>query len=61
MTKALRAAAAVFDIRDAFFFGGLAIAGCGGAAISWRWTLVILGAIIALKGYGPIVIGARSE
>lgn len=58
----IRAAAAkAFDIRDAFFFGGLAIAGAGGAAISLPWTLVAIGTVIAIKGYGPIVLGARAE
>jgi hypothetical protein len=56
MTTSEQRGADVFDIRDAFFFGGLAIAAIGGAFISWPWTLVIVGAVLTLKSHGPLVI-----
>lgn len=50
-----------FDIRDAFFFGGIVVAGIGGAMISWPWTLIVIGAVLALKAFGPIVIIRKGD
>lgn len=50
-----------FDIRDLFFFGGLAVAGAGGVMISVSWTLVVLGSVLAMKAHGPIVMVREAE
>lgn len=54
--RRLRAAlAAAFDIEDAFFFGGLFLAGVGGVMLSLPWTLIAIGAVLALKGHATVV------
>lgn len=50
-----------FDVRDGVFFAGMLIAAAGGAMLSLPWTLVVLGAVLALKANGPIVTVRRSE
>lgn len=61
MTTPAKEPERLFDSQDAFFFGGLAIAGAGGAMISIAWTLVIAGIVLALKGFGPIVVRGGAE
>lgn len=46
----------VFDLRDAFFFGGVALAATGGAMLSIPRTLIAVGAVLALKGHGPLIV-----
>ena len=38
----------LFDLRDAHFYGGLVLAAAGGACLSLPWTLVAVGAVLAL-------------
>lgn len=45
--------------REAVFFSGLLVAGGGGALLSLPWTLVVLGAVLAIKANGPLVIVRR--
>lgn len=48
------------DPRDVFFFGGLVLAAIGGVFLSAPWTLVVIGAVLAFKANGPIVIVRRA-
>jgi hypothetical protein len=50
-----------FNARDALFFGGLLVAGYGGAMLSLPKTLVVIGTVLTVKGYGPLIIIRRSE
>ncbi len=45
-----RRIADVLELRDVVFFGGLAIAGAGGAMLSVPWTLIAIGALLAILG-----------
>lgn len=56
----VRLLAHLFDLQDVFFFGGLLVAGFGGWTLSPSWTLVAIGAVLALKGHGPLIIIRRS-
>lgn len=44
------AVGALFDLRDAHFYGGLLIAAAGGMQVSRAWTLVAVGGVLALVG-----------
>lgn len=59
MTTRQTPRAPLFDLRDAVFFGGLAVAAGGGAMLSVPWTLIILGALLALKAHGPLITVTR--
>lgn len=38
------------DLRDVHVYGGLIVAGIGGAFVSWPWTLVALGVALGAMG-----------
>lgn len=50
---AARAVLQEITVRDCFFFGGLVLAGVGGAQLSTPWTLVGVGAVLVLKASWP--------
>ena len=50
---AARAVLQEISLRDCFFFGGLALAGAGGAQLSPPWTLIGVGAVLVLKASWP--------
>lgn len=47
---ALRRLGAALDMNDRFFFAGLLVAAIGGCLLSVAWTLVVVGAAIAIVG-----------
>lgn len=57
VSSAARAAWDAVDARDMHFYGGLLLAGAGGAQISMRWTLIAIGAVLVAHAVltGPLL------
>lgn len=51
----------MLEAREWIFIGGLALAGLGGALLSFPWTCIAIGSVIALKAIGPFVIVRHVE
>lgn len=51
----------LFDLNDVVFFAGIALASVGGCMLSVPWTLIIDGAVLALKAHGPLISFRRGD